>query len=289
MDFLVRHAAVQYIPSLSIWEMAKQGGKANSQGKVLAFAPSYDSSYINPTRSAKIRNMRKGLSPLAGATKEVEQLKEHYSGDYFLGLEATEAGLKKQLQSGKYAVMHLAMHGLLDEKNTENSALALSETPQDSTEDNFLYGAEIALLNAKAQLVVLSACETGTGKIVGGEGQLSLARYFLRAGVPSLIATRWQINDQATAMLIQNFYKELDKDQNIAQSLRQAQLSYLNDVEDLAAHPHFWAAFFNTGYTDQVISLRDKNALNPNWLYALGLGLLGLLGMGWWWFRKKQG
>ena len=130
------------------------------------------------------------------------------------------------------------------------SSLAFTEN-KDSLEDNFLQAYEISRLHLKADMVVLSACETGFGKFEQGEGVVSLARSFMYAGVPSLIVSLWQVNDQSTAIIMDVFYKNLAQGMNKAEALRQAQLSWLklkNPDYEHPEHPYYWAAFDLVGH-----------------------------------------
>jgi len=286
MDYLLRHYAVQYVPSLSLLQKARQlAPKANNNGKLLAYAPTYDKGTHNPNRTGSLNTLRRSLAPLIGAQNEVKSLQNVYYGDYRLNIDANEGTFKQQLQQN-YTIIHLAMHGLLDDKNAENSALAFTET-QDTTEDNFLHAYEIALLKANAQLVVLSACETGIGKLQSGEGNMSIARYFVYAGVPALIATRWQVNDQTTAIIMEAFYKNMYNGIPIHQAIRQAQLAYLDQAKGDAQHPFFWAPYMNIGYTNRTIAIASKNWQNKYYLAAALGGLAVLLLLFWRMKRKK--
>ncbi len=290
-DFLLKHYQVQYIPSVSLWLEAQEQAKGQqTNGKILAFSALYqpENSPL-PYRSNAQQILRRSLSPLKGAGEEVLNLAKLYWGDFIQQDSAHEANFKRAMRQ-PYAVVHLAMHGLLDHETPEASALAFSEYA-DSTEDNFLYSSEIALLNLSAQLVVLSACETGVGQEQAGEGAMSLARYFLYAGTPAVVATRWQVNDQTTALIVQALYENLHKGLPASEALRQAQLTYLQHAKGVAQHPFFWAAFFSVGYTDTPIKIYDKDHPQRKiyyWAGGIGLGAIAALGGGLWWYRRRR-
>lgn len=272
-DYLLKHYTIQYLPSLTLWQRAQQISTNNaSNGRLLAYAPTYEKGAANPNRTGKIGAMRKSLAPLHGAEEEVRFLQNAYYGDYRFGPDANEKQFKTQLQSG-YTVIHLAMHGLLNQDLPEHSALAFSET-NDTTEDNFLEAWEIAQLSANAQLVVLSACETGIGQNKAGEGTMSIARYFLYAGAPAVVATRWQVNDQTTAIIMQHFYQNLYNGIPINQAIRQAQLLYLQNAAPTAQHPFFWAPYMNIGYTDRRVPLANKNWATKYYITAIAVAIL---------------
>jgi CHAT domain-containing protein len=142
-------------------------------------------------------------------------------------------------------IIHLATHGILDDLRGLGSAIALAPDPNQPSEDNLgranglLTAEEILDMKLNAELVVLSACDTGRGKITG-DGVIGLSRSFISAGVPSIIVSLWSVPDAPTAELMTDFYKnwkthKLDK----AQALRQAMLSTLKTHPN----PRDWAAF----------------------------------------------
>jgi len=130
---------------------------------------------------------------------------------------------------------HLATHGLLDEKEGLGSAIAL--TPSDK-DDGFLTAAEILDLQLTAELVVLSACDTGRGRITG-DGVVGLSRSLISAGVPSVIVSLWQVPDAPTASLMTQFYQSLSANPDKAQALRSAMLAMMKQHPE----PKNWAAF----------------------------------------------
>ena len=132
-------------------------------------------------------------------------------------------------------IIHLATHGILDEIWGLGSAIALAP----STKDNGLLTAdEILTMNLNAELVVLSACNTGQGRITG-DGVIGLSRSLISAGVPSVIVSLWAVPDAPTASLMQEFYQNIQNNPDKAQALRQAMLT------TMAKHPYprDWAAF----------------------------------------------
>ena len=138
------------------------------------------------------------------------------------------------------------MHGILDTKRPMMSSLAFTEN-RDSTEDNFLHAYEISNMKLNANLVVLSACETGYGKFEQGEGVVSIARSFMYAGVPSLVVSLWQVNDVSTAKIMNSFYLNLSDGMNKATALRHAKLDYLKNTKGITGHPAFWSPFIQLG------------------------------------------
>jgi CHAT domain-containing protein len=143
-----------------------------------------------------------------------------------------------------YGIVHLATHGLLNSTHPELSGLVFSLVDETGApQPGFLRLHEIYNLRLNADLVVLSACQTGLGKEVRGEGLIGLTRGFLHAGATRVIASLWQVNDKATAELMRHFYQELlgEKKQSPAAALRAAQLTLWQQKR--WRHPTYWAAF----------------------------------------------
>lgn len=148
---------------------------------------------------------------------------------------------------GKYRYIHFATHGYLDSEQPGLSGLVLSLVDeQGRSQDGFLRAHEIYGLNLPADLVVLSACRTGLGKIIKGEGVMGLTRGFLYAGAARVIVSLWNVNDRATAALMARFYqKMLKQEQTPAAALRAAQIEMRKQKQWQS--PYFWAAFVLQG------------------------------------------
>jgi len=160
-----------------------------------------------------------------------------------------ERALKKNFQEHpalqKYNYIHFATHGIVDEVNPENSSLVLTKEAN-SSDDGLLKAAEIHNLQLDADLVVLSACQSGLGKLVRGEGIIGLTRAFMYAGTPSVLASLWNVSDASTTILMQRFYENLiQKKLSKTDALRQAQISMI--MEGQYSHPFFWAPFVLIG------------------------------------------
>jgi CHAT domain-containing protein len=127
-----------------------------------------------------------------------------------LGPNATETAFKHE-PLNNFKVIHLAVHAFAAPESPERAALLLARDPK-SDDDGLLQAREIAALPLNADLVTLSACDTGTGKIQGEEGSLSLVQAFLFAGARSVLASLWSVDDAATAALMRSFYSELERE-----------------------------------------------------------------------------
>ena len=144
-----------------------------------------------------------------------------------------------------------------------------------SDNDGFLHAYEIYNLPLQARLAVLSACETGVGELVKGEGVMSLARAFHYAGCPSVVTSLWKVDDEATAQLMQYFYENLANGKTKSTALREAKLSYLKNAPESKKHPLYWAGFVLIGDDSEIILQESRNG---KWLGALGsIVLLSLI------------
>jgi CHAT domain-containing protein len=162
------------------------------------------------------------------------------------GFEATKEAAENPRLAG-YRIVHFATHGLLDQHNPGLSGLVFSQFKQDGTpEDGYLRLNEVFNLSLPVELVVLSACQSGQGKLVGGEGLVGLTNGFLYAGAATLTVSLWKIDDRATAALMAGFYRAMLRDHlRPAAALRQAQLAMIHDGK--WSHPAYWAAFVPEG------------------------------------------
>ena len=244
LPYLIHRYRFQYGYSATLlWENLKRKRKTTND-RCLAFAPVYEGQAIASRSRGTLRALRSGASALPEAQKEVAAIAGHYSGTFYFGAEASEQRFKQE--AANYGVIHLAMHGQANHKDPLYSRLEYTST-SDSTEDDVLYAYELYNLSLNAELVVLSACETGTGAYVRGEGVMSLARAFRYAGVPSAVMSLWKIEDKATAELMNHFYEKLSKGITKDEALQQAKQQYLEEASRLHAHPFYWAGLVSTG------------------------------------------
>ena len=172
------------------------------------------------------------------AEREARVVAARYPGATVLvGEAATESAAKKL--SGEAGLIHFATHGELDEANPLRSALLLTPDP---TEDGRLEVREVLGLELHARLVVLSACETGLGKLSRGDELVGLQRAFLYAGTPAVVTTLWKVDDRASYELMREFYARVET-QGAGEALRGAQRAVMGEF----THPYAWAAFGLTG------------------------------------------
>ena len=135
----------------------------------------------------------------------------------------------RSLDLSQYRILHFAAHAVLGDqvKTLSQPALVLSQSQETDSEDGLLQLSDIVELKLNADLVVLSACETGLGRLRDGEGIVGLTRAFLYAGASSAAVSLWKVEDQSTSLLMERFYQNLKRGLNKAEALRQAKLDIM--------------------------------------------------------------
>ncbi|MBW4671294.1 MAG: CHAT domain-containing protein [Cyanomargarita calcarea GSE-NOS-MK-12-04C] len=190
----------------------------------------------NPTMpflAPKIGETPQQLIPLPGAEREANAISKLLKTEPLMGNKATEATVVKRLPEARF--VHLATHGLFDDIQGLNSGIALTPSGKD---DGLLTASEILDLKLNVELVVLSACDTGRGRI-SGDGVIGLSRSLISAGVSSVLVSLWSVPDAPTALLMTEFYQNIQKGSDKAQALRQAMMTTMKNNPN----PVDWAAF----------------------------------------------
>lgn len=284
LHYLMNDYAISYDYSATLWKENLSKTKRSNNGKLLAMAGVYEQGRNTTiTRLPYYQEQRNLLGALPAAEDEAKGLSENFAGDVAIGLDANERFFKER--AADYGIIHLAMHGVLNRKSPILSSLVFTEN-NDSTENNFLQAYEISKLNLNANLVVLSACETGYGKFERGNGIASLARSFMYAGVPALVVSLWQVNDQSTAMVMRYFYENLSEGKSKAVALRAAKQRYISEVQGIHAHPAFWSSFIQLGNSEAIEWNKKSTPTKFWWILAGVLLVFGLLGLSKW--RKRE-
>ncbi|MGH9751640.1 MAG: CHAT domain-containing protein [Blastocatellia bacterium] len=223
---------------------AKNG---NSSGETRA-VPAAKAEHSELTRAIRTMNFpdgRAGFTRLPFSRQEAESI--FAMTPKGTGLKATDFNASRALalspQMSQYRILHFATHGLLNSERPELSGLVFSLIDREGkTQDGFLRLHEVYNLQLNADLVVLSACETGLGKEIKGEGLIGLTRGFMYSGTPRVVASLWNVDDLATAELMKIFYRGMLKEGLPAgAALRAAQLELSGQKR--WASPYFWAGF----------------------------------------------
>jgi len=245
--YVIPHDALWLLPFAALRDDA---GRALVERHTLATAPSASVLAWLRTRGAETARgsgwlglanpalpADSGLEPLPGAEREVDGLADRFESSarvVLTGSEATEAAFR-ELAPGR-ATIHLAAHGIVSDLDPLASAVALAPG---GGHDGWLRTPEVFGLDLSADLVVLSGCSTGLGKL-SGDGILGLSRAFLFAGAPAVVVSLWDVSDRATADLMEDFYEAREEDGlSTARSLRHAQLA----LRARQPHPFLWASF----------------------------------------------
>lgn len=266
-EYLIQSHDVSYMPSATFL-IEVEAKDVKSDRKFLAFAPSFSTSN---TRTNDFAIDRQGesdsLSELSGASEEVEILSSLFEVESLKQQDASEYEFKQR--AGSYDVVHLATHAIIDDINPMKSRLLFS-AENDSLEDGNLHAYELFNLDLSTNMAVLSACNTGFGKVHKGEGVQSLGRAFAYAGCPSIVMSLWPAPDEATSEIMRVFYAELAKGSSKDVALRTAKLAFLENQPDFLLHPFYWAGFIVQGNTDPLF---NSSTGTMTWI-LLGLGLV---------------
>lgn len=173
------------------------------------------------------------LESLPGAEKEAKDIGSILKTEAIMGDKATKVAIVNKMKQAR--IIHLATHGLFDDNRGLGSAIALAPSGNDN---GLLTAEEILNLKLNADLLVLSACDTGRGRI-SGDGVIGLSRSLITAGVPSVIVSLWAVNDNSTSSLMTEFYQNLQQKLDKATALRKAMLTTMQKYPE----PLNWAAF----------------------------------------------
>ena len=231
--YLIQKHTILTAPSIQILDLTRQ------QRQKLAQKQSHSGNALvlgNPTMpsvSAYLGAPKQQLSPLPGAEAEARAIAPLLNTQAITGAQGTKAAIVQKMPQA--SIIHLATHGLLDDVRGLGSAIAMAPSGSD---DGLLTAEEIFDMKLQANLVVLSACNTGEGRITG-DGVIGLSRALISAGVPSVIVSLWAVPDAPTSELMQSFYQNLQNNPDKAQALRQAMLTTMKTHPQ----PRNWAAF----------------------------------------------
>ncbi|NND05796.1 MAG: CHAT domain-containing protein [Saprospiraceae bacterium] len=195
-------------------------------------------------------NSPEGLLPLVHNQEEVAAAKATLGGRILLAEEASkEAFLSVQ---SNYRIVHLATHALANGQEDDFSFIAFEDINNKPPDQSLLYVRELYNLSAPADLIILSACETAAGRLYLGDGIASIARGFSFAGARSLLATRWNINDKTTQVLMHNFLQEIKAGNRKHRALQGAVTSFITEGSHYRAHPFYWSSFMVVGSMEAI-------------------------------------
>lgn len=245
LKYLTRSLNISYAYSSSVLFEQKRM-KPDNKYELIAFAPSYKN---RMPAAGRYRN--DSWNELLFNEKEVENITRYYSGRSVTGAKASEQSFTENYED--YQILHLAMHASVNKEEPQMSRLIFAPS-EDSLNDGGLHNFELYNMQINNQLTVLSACNTGSGKLTNGEGVMSLARAFAYAGSKSVLMSHWQVDDRSTGILMEAFYRNLAQGKPKSDALRMAKLDYLQNASPEKQHPFFWGAFVMIGDNDPIPS-----------------------------------
>lgn len=235
LPYLVNKYSIRYQFATQLMVSAKTKDKVLKQAVLLCAPVSFTES--------------QGMPDLPGTESEIRQIKKIFDQNHLPNLvmmqqDADEHRLKSE-DLKQYGYVHFATHGIVDETSPELSRIFLQTGS--TLEDGYLYAGEIYNLELDADLVTLSACETGLGKISKGEGVIGLSRALVYAGAKNCMVSFWKVSDESTALLMTSYYRDLLKQEavDLSSALRKAKLEMIKDQS--FASPYYWAPFILIG------------------------------------------
>jgi CHAT domain-containing protein len=239
LNYLIREFPVAYAFSANL--LTNGNHKKYGSGTAI-FLPDYELSAGNSRRDSL-------LLSLDGAAGEAREIRRLTGGKLFSGAWADESVFKAKAHH--YRMLHISSHSIMNVTDPDLSYLAMT-APSDTAEDGNLYSYEISQLKLKAQLVVLSGCNTGYGWLLQSEGLISIARSFLYTDIRTVAFTLWPLADKAGSDIVSSFYKALRKRSPLDKAMRKTKLHFLEKADPVMAHPYYWAGYIVTGKTDPV-------------------------------------
>lgn len=263
LSFILKDFKVRYLHAATFLGSDRQKASVAENDELLAFAPVFGkNSQITATRDGR------NLGQIPYAQEEVENIKKVIKATTFSGKNATESRFKSLVSGKGYNILHFATHAVVDNESPSFTRLLFADE-NDSVQDGKLHAYELYNMKIDANLVTLSACNTGIGTFYKGEGTMSLARAFAYAGCPSIVMSLWPAQDKSTADLMQKFYQNIQAGQQKDEALRNAKLAFLANADKFSSNPYYWAGFVVLGSNQPVAHIFN--------LWGLAVSLLVFL------------
>lgn len=265
IPYLLRRSTVVYNYSSTLFLESKNKVVEKTSKGFVGYAPDFSGvdSFTLSHKHQKKKYDDLLLTPLENAAIEVRSIGGLMGGKTWLGYNATEKAFK--FDADTFGIVHFATHGILNNKFPLYSNLVLLG---DDDEDGLLHTYELYNMNISAELVALSACNTGVGRFQKGEGSMSIARGFAYAGCPNIAMTLWPVSDQATQILMEQFYTNLMKGMSKAESLQQAKLYFIEKGNGSITLPYFWSGLLISGTPDALRSIEFQSEKNFTILFV---------------------
>jgi len=272
--FLIADYAVSYSPSASVYAEEVQNKLTNNDKVLIVGDPAIDNQSEDFAErrgllEESISSPRSfTLLPLKYSGEEVNMIGEIIKADkVFLNKDATETNFKQNAELSK--IIHLSTHSLLYKKQP----LIFFSNFYDPENDGFLEASEIVQLKLNSDLVVLSSCSSGLGKLDESEGILGMTKAFFDAGTKSIIVSLWEVNDKYTSTLMTIFYQKLSEGYDKSEALRLAKVEF---IKKHSPNPYFWGAFVLSGNTSKI-KLETPSTFSPYFTIMLVVVLIAVL------------
>jgi len=275
LPYLLREFRISYAYSATLLAESSKT-KRTFRNRLIAFAPSYKNPVDINSLWANRQETNGTLPELKYAPEEAGFVAKLTFGKLYTDTAATKSLFTRI--AGRFDIIHLAMHTVLNSNDPVNSGMIFSDA--DSLTDNNLRPYETYAFRLHAKMVVLSSCFTGAGALFAGEGVLSIARGFIFSGSRSVVMSLWEVDDYSGTEIIKSFYRNLKSGRSKSESLRRSRIDYLKNADMLHSHPYFWSTMVIYG---------DDSPVYISWItrimFLLIPVLLGLMVYNY--FRKR--
>lgn len=251
LDYLVNRLNINYGFSVSTLLGSHQKQPSNQPKQLAGFAPSFGTGAVATNRNCELGQ----LYSLQCSQQEIKDISKIVNGTLFSESEASKVSFVQN--ADEYGILHLATHACTDDTDPMMNRIYFA--------DDFITTYELFAMQLNADMAVLSACNTGSGKILKGEGVMSLSRGFAFAGCPSLLTSLWSVDDCATSQIMVEFYKQLADGIAKDEALFNAKRNYLSAQGRTNAHPYYWAGFVHVGNVEPL-SFSSNRGLKYLWL-----------------------
>lgn len=264
LPYLLKKYALTYAHSSRLLLNQETNPNSDTSIPFLGHAPEFNGRTDMAVRSCFESGAN--LPELKHSAQEVENISSQYNGQSFYGNDATRKSFLRLAPQAE--IIHLSTHACMNNNDPLDSRIFFSQNDFINTED-------IYNLDINAKMTMLSACQTGLGRVYNGEGMISLARAFQYAGCPSVTMSLWSVADASTTEMTTLYYSYLNDGYSKNKALQQAKLDFINAQSPSKQHPFYWAGFVHLG----DFSPLENSGMGGNKFLFLGIGIVIFLGM----------
>src|SRR5690606_3820340 len=288
MPYLIKQYTFSYLLSASSAIHINEAKSSQTGGKALLFVPVFSTEMKEAVRQASAANGEADdpyyyLNRQPFSLRAAQRISRLVAHDLFTEQQAQEGVFKAH--ATQYSVLHLGTHAEINNLSPMQSRLFFAKAlPDDTvnTDDGYLHAYESYGMQLRAELAVLTACETGRGALRNGEGVISLAHSFLQAGCSGVVMSLWKIDEKTNADIVSKFYEYLSKGMDKSEALRKAKLDFMAANDGELDHPYYWAGLALIGDSDPIYT-------GHRWRYWLiGLVAAAAFVAGWIYFSRRN-